>query len=217
MTPAGATMLVMAFPQKLLGDGEVVHAELRPHWKDVFWPTVWLLLLLPGATYVAAVVDAPETRIVVGVLALVLLLWFTARPYLRWLTTSYVITDRRVVTRKGIVARSGRDMPLSKLNDVSFEHSGLLDRILRCGTLVIESAGERGQVMLRDVPRVEEVQRDIYRLAEADEERRRAEYPGERWDRDRGDGVAVGSGAGRQGKREVAGPRRGVRDRWLRR
>ena len=207
----------MAFPQKLLGDGEVIHAELRPHWKDVFWPTVVLLLLLPGASYVAAVVDTAEVRIVVAVLALVLLLWFTVRPYLRWLTTSYVITDRRVITRHGIVARSGRDMPVSKMNDVSFEHSGLLDRVLRCGTLVIESAGERGQLVLRDVPRVEEVQRDIYRLAEADEERRRADYPDERWDRERTDGVAVGTGPGRQDRRDAAGPRRGLRDRWLRR
>jgi hypothetical protein len=70
-------------------------------------------------------------------------------------------------------------MPMSRVNDVSFEHSGILDRVLRCGTLVVESAGERGQLVMRDVPHVEEVQRDIYRLAEADEERRRADYPDE--------------------------------------
>jgi hypothetical protein len=64
-------------------------------------------------------------------------------------------------------------MPLSRVNDVTFEHSSILERVLGCGTLVVESAGERGQLVLRDVPRVEEVQRDVYRLAEADEERRR--------------------------------------------
>jgi hypothetical protein len=65
-------------------------------------------------------------------------------------------------------------MPLSRINDVTFEHTNLLERLLGCGTLVVESAGERGQLVLRDVPRVEEVQRDVYRLAEQDEERRRA-------------------------------------------
>ncbi len=71
------------------------------------------------------------------------------------------------------MARSGRDVPLSRINDVAFEHSGLLSRILGCGTLTVESAGERGQIVLRDVPNVEVVQREIYRLAEADEDRRR--------------------------------------------
>ena len=41
-----------------------------------------------------------------------------------------------------------------RINDVSYEH-GLIDRMLGCGTLQIESAGERGQVILPDVPHVE--------------------------------------------------------------
>ena len=172
----------MGYPRKLLGEGETVYAELRPHWKDVFWAAVTLVVLVPTASYVAAVLDNAEGRLAVAVLAVLVLLWFTARPFLRWLTTMYVITDRRVITRQGIVARSGRDMPMSRVNDVSFEHSGILDRVLRCGTLVVESAGERGQLVMRDVPHVEEVQRDIYRLAEADEERRRADHPHEVFD-----------------------------------
>ena len=36
------------------------------------------------------------------------------------------------------------------VNDVTFEHSSLLERLLRCGTLVVESAGERGQLVLRE-------------------------------------------------------------------
>jgi hypothetical protein len=41
-----------------------------------------------------------------------------------------------------------------RINDVSYEH-GIIDRLLGCGTLQIESAGERGQVILPDVPHVE--------------------------------------------------------------
>jgi uncharacterized membrane protein YdbT with pleckstrin-like domain len=112
-------------------------------------------------------------RIAIGVVALLVVLRLTVWPFLKWLTTSYVVTDRRIITRVGVVARQGRDMPISRVNDVTFEHSGILERLLGCGTLVVESAGERGQLVLRDVPHVEEVQRDVYRLAEADEERRR--------------------------------------------
>jgi uncharacterized membrane protein YdbT with pleckstrin-like domain len=187
----------MAYPRKLLGEGETVYAELRPHWKDVFWAAVTLVVLVPAASYVAAVLDNAEGRLAVAAVAVLVLLWFTARPFLRWVTTLYVITDRRVITRQGIVARSGRDMPMSRVNDVSFEHSGILDRVLRCGTLVVESAGERGQLVMRDVPHVEEVQRDIYRLAEADEERRRADYPGEAFGADQRGGRNEDRPAGR--------------------
>jgi uncharacterized membrane protein YdbT with pleckstrin-like domain len=113
------------------------------------------------------------------VVALLVLARWSLWPFLRWLTTSYVVTDRRLITRRGIIARQGRDMPLSRINDVTFNHSGLLERMLGCGTLVVESAGERGQLVLADVPRVEEVQRDVYRLAEQDDVRRRDGRGGE--------------------------------------
>jgi len=102
--------------------------------------------------------------------ALIVLLRWSLWPYVTWLTTRYVLTNRRVVIRRGVFGRSGRDVPLTRVNDVSFHHS-LLDRMLRCGTLTIESAGEHGQVVLPEVPDVELVQREVYRCVE-DESRR---------------------------------------------
>jgi uncharacterized membrane protein YdbT with pleckstrin-like domain len=107
---------------------------------------------------------------VVAVALLVLLVWFV-HPLLTWLTTQYVFTSRRIITRTGIVARSGKDMPLSKVNDVSFEYT-ILERILGCGTLTVSSASEDGELVIRNVPKVEEIQREIYRLTEADSNRR---------------------------------------------
>jgi uncharacterized membrane protein YdbT with pleckstrin-like domain len=90
---------------------------------------------------------------------------FVVRPFLRWRTTRYVVTDRRLITRRGVVARSGRDVPLSRITDVSFSH-GLLERLLGCGTLLVESAGERGPLVLADVPGVERVQGLLLELAD---------------------------------------------------
>jgi uncharacterized membrane protein YdbT with pleckstrin-like domain len=170
---------VTGIPKRLLGEDEEVELAMRPHWKEMVLPVLLLLVVSPGATFLAAI--APDGDLqgwlrigIAAVAALVLLRW-TVWPFLVWLTTAYVVTDRRLITRVGVVARLGRDMPLSRVNDVTFEHSGILERLLGCGTLVVESAGERGQLVLRDVPRVEEVQRDVYRLAEADDERRRRE------------------------------------------
>ena len=168
---------VTGIPQRLLGDDEHVAMALRPHWKELVVPTLVLLLVSPAASFLAAKVPSGEFqqwgRIAVAVVAVVIVARWTVWPFLRWITTSYVVTDRRIITRVGILARHGRDMPMSRVNDVSFDHSGILERILGCGTLVVESAGERGQLVLRDVPHVEDVQRDLYRLAEDDEERRR--------------------------------------------
>ena len=168
---------VPGIPAKLLGDGEQVVMAMRPHWKEMFWPAVVLIVTSPVATYLAAIVPDGSAqkwlRLTIGVIAILVVLRWTVWPFLKWLTTSYVVTDRRIITRVGVIARLGRDMPISRINDVTFEHSGILERVLGCGTLIVESAGERGQLVLRDVPRVEEVQRDVYKLAEADEERRR--------------------------------------------
>ena len=166
-------------PKRLLADDEEVVMALRPHWKEMVGPVLVLLVTSPVATYLATIVPEGSAqkwlRLAVVVVAALIVLRFTVWPFLKWLTTSYIVTDRRIITRVGVVARTGRDMPISRVNDVTFSHSGLLERILGCGTLVVESAGERGQLVLRDVPHVEEVQRDVYKLAEADEERRRGE------------------------------------------
>ena len=166
-------------PKRLLADDEDVVMALRPHWKEMVGPVLVLLVTSPVATYLATIVPEGSAqkwlRLAVLVVAVLVVLRFVIWPFLKWLTTSYIVTDRRIITRVGVVARTGRDMPISRVNDVTFSHSGLLERILGCGTLVVESAGERGQLVLRDVPHVEEVQRDVYKLAEADEERRRGE------------------------------------------
>jgi hypothetical protein len=48
---------------------------------------------------------------------------------------------------------------------VSFQHS-LIERMLRTGTLMVESGGEQGQLVLKKIPRVEYAQNQLYRLVE---------------------------------------------------
>ncbi|HEU5033725.1 MAG TPA: PH domain-containing protein [Mycobacteriales bacterium] len=161
----------MPFPQRLLADDEAVVLDLHPHWKQLVGPLLLLPVVVGLATYLTFLVpggsaQAPLRWAIVGVAVLVLLR-FTLWPFLRWQTTRYVLTNRRVVIRTGVFGRSGRDIPLTRVNDVSFQHS-LFERMLRCGTLTIESAGENGQVVLPEVPKVELVQREVYRVVEAE-------------------------------------------------
>ena len=155
----------MAYPAKLLSEGEDVVLDMHPHWKRLVLPVLSLLVVLAAAGYLLAVVDDSRLQVAVAVAAVVLLVVFAVVPFLRWRTTLFVVTTRRVVVRTGVLARQGRDVPLSRINDITFSHS-LFERILGCGTLVVESAGERGQVVLTEVPRVEQVQRTLYDLVE---------------------------------------------------
>ena len=79
------------------------------------------------------------------------------RPFLDWLVTPYTFTNRRLITRTGILTRRGHDIPLNRISDISYE-KGLIDRLFGCGTLVISDASEQGRVRLHDIPHVEQAQ-----------------------------------------------------------
>lgn len=161
----------MAFPKRLLAEDEKVMVHVHPHWKTLLVTFLVMLIAVGGGVAGIFFVQVPLVRWIIAGAAVLILLVFTVRPLLRWATTHFVITTHRVLVRVGIFSRSGRDVPLSRINDVSFQH-GLLERMLGCGTLVVESAGERGQVVLTDIPRVERVQATLYRLVEEDAARR---------------------------------------------
>ena len=150
----------MAISAKLLGEDEYVVVSTRTHWKALIFP-VFLLLVVAGAGgFLAAIVPTGSlqtpARIAIVAVGVVVLVTFAAKPVLNWFFSTYTLTNRRLITRHGILTRTGRDIPLMRINDVSYEH-GLIDRMLGCGTLHIESAGERGQVILPDVPHVEHI------------------------------------------------------------
>ena len=169
---------IMAYPTKLLAEDEELVLDLHPHWKALVPPVLVLILTLGVGGFIAAAIPDGDRqglyRLLVLIVALVLIAGYSVRPFLRWLTTHFVITDRRVLMRSGILARSGRDVPLSRINDITFSHT-FFERMLGCGTLVVESAGERGQVTLSDVPKVERVQRRLYDLVESTDARLRGQ------------------------------------------
>jgi uncharacterized membrane protein YdbT with pleckstrin-like domain len=171
----------VSYPDKILGDDEEVVRHLHPHWLTVFWPFVLFLLLVGLASFGAAVVPAGDQQVlwrlvVVGV-ALVLALVLVAVPLLRWRATHYVITTHRLLYRTGILSRSGRDIGLSRITDVSYRQS-VWDRVINSGTVTIETAGEGGATVLTAIPDSDGVQHLINQLVEEDADRRAQESAG---------------------------------------
>ena len=160
------------YPEKLLAPGETIAFELKPHWRALIWPAFVLVIEVFIATWAFFAFDSTIFRWVVVIVGLFILTWQVAIPFLRWLTTQYVFTSRRIIVRRGLLTKQGRDMPLSKVNNVSFEVS-VLGRILNYGTLEVESASDDGDLVINDVPNVEDIQRKVYELHELDDSRRR--------------------------------------------
>ncbi len=153
-------------------EGEKRVLVLHPHWKTIIGPIVLLVIVAAAAAIAVALIPSGSAaaigRGVVAAVALAVAAIWSGVPVLRWRTTTYELTTRRLRMRAGILARSGRDIPLNRVNDVSFSH-GPIDRMLGCGRLVVESAGEHGQLVLTEIPQVERVQSTLYQLVEEEQ------------------------------------------------
>jgi uncharacterized membrane protein YdbT with pleckstrin-like domain len=156
------------YPDNVLASDEQVVLHRHPHWKRLIGAIFVLILATAVASFAAAVVnstswDPSAKRIifaVIGAIWLVVVGWLTLWPFLGWSTTHFVITDRRVMFRHGVLTRSGIDIPLARINSVEFRHR-IVDRMLRTGTLIIESASQ-DPLEFYDIPRVEQVHALLY-------------------------------------------------------
>ena len=158
----------MGYPDSVLAEDEQVVLHRHPHWKRLVGPVLALLVCTAAAAFAGAVVSRtdwdPRARqivsAVIAVIWLVLVVWLTLRPFFVWKATHFVITDRRVMYRHGVLSRAGIDIPLARINSVEFRH-GLLDRLARSGTLIIESASQ-DPLEFQDIPQIEQVHSLLY-------------------------------------------------------
>jgi uncharacterized membrane protein YdbT with pleckstrin-like domain len=164
-----AIVRAVGYPENVLAVDERVVLHRHPHWKRLIGPVVVLVLGTALAAFGAAVVNganwssAVATNVVMAVIGavwLVVISWLVLWPFLSWRSTHFVITDRRVMFRHGVLTRAGIDIPLARINSVEFRH-GLLDRLVRTGTLIIESASQ-DPLEFHDIPRVERVHSLLY-------------------------------------------------------
>jgi membrane protein YdbS with pleckstrin-like domain len=159
-----------------LSEGEYFVLRLHPHWKTLLRPFLILLVILAAAITALVMISSGSSaglaRDAIGILVFLAVIVWGVVPALRWRTTSYELTSRRLRLREGILSRTGRDFPLIRISDVTFSH-GPIDRLLGCGKLIVESAGEHGQLVLNEIPHVEQVQSTLFQLV-ADEQARPA-------------------------------------------
>lgn len=164
----------MTFAQKNLNANETIAVDLHPHWWYFASPVFVLAVsIVLGVMVLANGGDGwlGDTAKVLLVVALVVgAVWLAAR-YAKWMTTHFVITSHRIIYRSGVIAKSGIEIPLERVNNVNFGQS-IFERLVGAGDLLIESGGEDGQSRFSDIKHPDQVQRIIHSQMEAAMQRR---------------------------------------------
>jgi hypothetical protein len=154
----------MPFPARLLHDDEVIQLDINPHWWYLGSPGLVTVACLFGALVVNAQIDIVWLRDLLSYVfwaaMLVSAAWLIKRA-VEWRTTYLVLTNQRLIYRQGVIARHGVEMLLEKVSNVNFSQT-IFQRIVRAGSLLIESSGEQGQQQIDDIPDPESVQNIIH-------------------------------------------------------
>jgi uncharacterized membrane protein YdbT with pleckstrin-like domain len=162
----------MAYPRRLLNDHEGVRVDLHPHWWFLAAPTSAVSAAIAlGVVALIALESGSTAQTIAGWGAIVALVvsscWLVAR-YGMWITTHFVITDRRIIFRTGLLSKRGIEIPLERVQTVHFTQ-GLFERLVGAGDLMIESGGESGRQHFTDIRQPDRIQRVIH--AELDDRR----------------------------------------------
>jgi uncharacterized membrane protein YdbT with pleckstrin-like domain len=156
----------MPWPEDTLTDDEKIITSFRPHWKLLFVPIGWFLLISIGMALILKWVPLGSFGWVVVIVYIGLAVWLVVQPVLTWWTSLYVLTTERLMTRKGLVSKSGIEIPLENITNVNFSQT-MVERIIGAGDLLVESAGTSGQSRFKDIPHPDIFQAELYRTREA--------------------------------------------------
>ncbi|WP_328391181.1 PH domain-containing protein [Nocardia sp. NBC_00416] len=157
----------MGYPEDALAPDEELILHTHPHWKMLFWPIVTLIVATALAGFLGGLVWRTTDQTMRSVLLLVVLVvwllilaWRSVSPIVSWKSTHFIVTDRRVLVREGVMTHSGIDIPMSRISSVQFRH-GLVDRMFGTGELIIGSSSEE-PLEYSDIPDVEQVHALLY-------------------------------------------------------
>jgi uncharacterized membrane protein YdbT with pleckstrin-like domain len=160
----------MAFPRRLLVEGEELVLDLRPHWIALVMPAIATVATFVAMLLLYDAFDVEILDIVVGIAGTLFLLAYPVRRLVDWLTSHFVVTSDRIIHRRGFIAKYSMEVPLEAINDVRFEQ-GIVDRMIGAGTLVVQSASEAGRQVFDHIRSPEDVQKTIYHQGELNQQR----------------------------------------------
>jgi membrane protein YdbS with pleckstrin-like domain len=157
----------MSYAEKNLAPGETIVYRARYHW--IYYRTS-LALLLVAAVFglwwwiAGSRLEAEASSGVFGTIALALLFAAGIHFLFRRIQASadeFVVTNRRVVRKVGLLAREAEHAPIEKIQDITIDQ-GVTARVLGYGTVALETASESGRIVFPDVARPERFRSAIW-------------------------------------------------------
>jgi len=126
--------------ESMRGDVERVLFTVRP--TLIFVKTGYVLAVLGGIllVFLLASIGVPSYISIPMALALLLI---PAYYHIRRNMVRYTVTDAKLEIDRGLIARTTRNIPLSKIQDVTVSAS-ILQRILGFGDIIVDNASEMG-------------------------------------------------------------------------
>jgi membrane protein YdbS with pleckstrin-like domain len=164
----------VGFPRRQLREGEELILDLRPHPIAIAFNVAVGVLTIVAAILILLNIHGSGLnwlRWLTLFLAIGILLVVSLPGIIRWLTSHFVVTSERVISRSGWISKNQKDIPLDRIQNVAFKQS-VFERMIGAGDLNLESAGEESDTTFTDVRHPEHVQKTIYVVREQDEQRR---------------------------------------------
>jgi len=174
-----------------LFENEKILLVVRKHWFVMARTAIlfFVLLFVPviGSFLFPYMKTAiPENLLYAGVNFFVSLYFAAISAFLffEWMDyylDTWIITTRRIIDieQQGLFSRHVAEIPLSRVQDITIEVNGILETLLRFGTIRIQTAGER-DFFIHDVPRLQELKNTILSQLEARQTEGQKEGPAAR-------------------------------------
>jgi uncharacterized membrane protein YdbT with pleckstrin-like domain len=142
--PRGSRQIAaMAYYTKVLQPDETVRDVAHLHW-SIYLPFAFLLLIAIAVAVLAAsvVIGEPQqtyTLYAAAAVAVIALLVGLAE-WVRRRSTEIVVTDRRVIYKRGLLSRHTVEMNITRIETVDVIQ-GIAGRIFNYGTVIIRGTG----------------------------------------------------------------------------
>jgi membrane protein YdbS with pleckstrin-like domain len=156
----------MSYAEKNLAPGETIVYRARYHW--IYYRTALALLLVSAVFalwwWLGGRLGAESTSAVFRNLALLFLGAAVASFVVRRIRNAadeFVVTNRRVLRKIGLLAREAEHAPIEKIQDIMIAQ-GVIARLLGYGTVALETASETGRIVFSDIARPEAFRNAIW-------------------------------------------------------
>lgn len=152
-------MLSRLMFQKHLDDDETLKRVVHKHWllgfRILFWPTFWIL-----CTVVVLLFNNARGMVtVMGILNLVLMIWWL-RNFFDYYLDAWLVTDHGIIdiAWHGWFHRQSARILYSDLQGVSYEIQGIWGTLLQFGTISVEKISTGSAVSLENVRKPKQIE-----------------------------------------------------------